>query len=124
MRTSPSNRSILKLRLLILSCGELGKQTMQFVNEYTTSKKYVPSDPMIAVGVCMQLRLYVELLTACQLNVEQSKDCRANRFERILLCHGACKIERLVIMRNGYARRVETDVSFAVRQTRSSCSRS
>lgn len=33
VRTSPSNRKILKLRLLILSCGELGKHTMQFVNE-------------------------------------------------------------------------------------------
>jgi hypothetical protein len=37
--TSPSNRRILKLRLLILSCGELGKHTMQLVNEYTTSRK-------------------------------------------------------------------------------------
>jgi hypothetical protein len=93
MHTSPSNRSILKLRLLILSCGELGKQTMQFVNEYTTSKKYVPSDPMIAVVECGRMRFYVELLTACQLNAEQSRDCRAYRFERVLSCDGACKIE-------------------------------
>lgn len=28
--TSPSNRRILKLRLLILSCGETGKQLRQF----------------------------------------------------------------------------------------------
>jgi hypothetical protein len=37
--TSPSSRRILKLRLLILSCGEPGKHTMQLVKEYMTSKK-------------------------------------------------------------------------------------
>ena len=40
LRTSPSNRKILKLRLLILSCGEPGKQLMQFVRVYTRSRKY------------------------------------------------------------------------------------
>ena len=45
--TSPSNRCILKLRLLILSCGDPGKHTMQFVNEYTTSRKYDPNDPIL-----------------------------------------------------------------------------
>lgn len=51
MLTSPRSRSILKLRLLILSCGEPGKHTMQFVNEYTTSRKYEPSDIVAVVGV-------------------------------------------------------------------------
>ena len=37
MRTSPSNRRILKLRLLILSVGELGKQLRQLPNEETRS---------------------------------------------------------------------------------------
>jgi hypothetical protein len=45
--TSPNSRSILKLRLLILSCGDPGKHTMQFVNEYTTSRKYEPSDAIV-----------------------------------------------------------------------------
>lgn len=49
--TSPSSRSILKPRLLILSCGELGKQTMQLVNEYTASRKYVASDPILTLAV-------------------------------------------------------------------------
>jgi hypothetical protein len=35
---------------LILSCGELGKHTMQFVNEYTASRKYVPKEPMVTVS--------------------------------------------------------------------------
>jgi hypothetical protein len=39
-RTSPSNLSILKLRLFILSCGDEGKHTRQLASEYTTSKKY------------------------------------------------------------------------------------
>lgn len=38
--TSPSNLSILKLRLLILSWGVEGKQTRQLAKEYITSKKY------------------------------------------------------------------------------------
>lgn len=38
--TSPSNRKILKLRLFIFSCGEPGKQLMQFVSVYTRSKRY------------------------------------------------------------------------------------
>lgn len=45
--TSPSNLSILKLRLLILSCGDEGKHTRQFASEYITSKKYwaaIPGD--------------------------------------------------------------------------------
>jgi hypothetical protein len=45
--TSPNSRSILKLRLLILSCGDPGKQTIQFVNEYTTSRKYEPRDAIV-----------------------------------------------------------------------------
>jgi hypothetical protein len=73
-RTSPSNRSILKLRLLILSCGELGKQTMQFVNEYTTSRKYVPNDPMFALVLSMRLLQFVRLLTACDLDAELPRD--------------------------------------------------
>jgi hypothetical protein len=72
VRTSPNNRRILKLRLLILSCGELGKQTIQFVNEYTTSRKYVPNDPMVAVG--MYAIAIGELLTACELNAELLRD--------------------------------------------------
>lgn len=39
-RTSPSNLSSLKLLLLILSCGELGKQHRQSVKVYSKSKKY------------------------------------------------------------------------------------
>lgn len=38
--TSPSNLSILKLLLFILSWGEEGKQTRQLAREYMTSKKY------------------------------------------------------------------------------------
>lgn len=38
--TSPSNLSILKLLLLILSWGDEGKQTRQLAMEYITSKKY------------------------------------------------------------------------------------
>ena len=38
--TSPSNRRILKLRLLIFSCGEPGKQLIQLVSVYTRSRKY------------------------------------------------------------------------------------
>lgn len=49
MLTSPSSRSILKLRLFILSCGEPGKHTMQFVNEYTTSRKYEARDILAVV---------------------------------------------------------------------------
>jgi hypothetical protein len=37
--TSPSNRWILKLRLLILRLGDEGKQFMQFVSEYIASMK-------------------------------------------------------------------------------------
>jgi hypothetical protein len=37
--TSPSNRRILKLRLLIFSVGEPGKQFRQFPNEYRMSRK-------------------------------------------------------------------------------------
>jgi hypothetical protein len=45
---------------------------MQFVNEYTTSKKYVPKDPMIAAWICAVA--IGELLTACELNAELSRD--------------------------------------------------
>lgn len=38
--TSPSNRRILKLLLLILSWGDPGKQLMQLVRVYTRSRKY------------------------------------------------------------------------------------
>ena len=38
-RTSPRRCWSLKLRLFILSCGELGKQKRQFVNEESRSKK-------------------------------------------------------------------------------------
>lgn len=37
--TSPSNRRILKLRLLIFSVGEPGKQFRQFPKEYRMSRK-------------------------------------------------------------------------------------
>jgi hypothetical protein len=40
VRTSPNKRRSLKLRLLIFSCGELGKQHMQSVKLYRRSKKY------------------------------------------------------------------------------------
>jgi hypothetical protein len=49
---------------LIFSCGELGKQTMQFVKEYTTSRKYVPRDPIATVGDATAICLFVELSTA------------------------------------------------------------
>jgi hypothetical protein len=59
--TSPSNRSILKLRLLIFSCGELGKQTMQFVNEYTMSRKYVPNDPIVPAIVVATMVVWMPI---------------------------------------------------------------
>jgi hypothetical protein len=40
MLTSPSNRRILKLLLLIFNWGEPGKQLMQLVRVYTMSRKY------------------------------------------------------------------------------------
>lgn len=40
IHTSPNKRRSLKLRLLIFSCGELGKQHMQSVKLYRRSKKY------------------------------------------------------------------------------------
>lgn len=44
---------------------------MQFVNEYTTSRKYVPNDPMVATVRGVRLRLFGELWTACELDAEQ-----------------------------------------------------
>jgi hypothetical protein len=46
-RTSPSNRRILKLRLLILSVGELGKQLRQLPSEERISKN---ACAMVAIG--------------------------------------------------------------------------
>jgi hypothetical protein len=53
MRTSPNNRRILKLRLLILSVGELGKQFKQLPSEERMSKK---ACAMIAIGDSKGLR--------------------------------------------------------------------
>lgn len=39
-QTSPRSRRILKLLLLILSCGEPGKHEKQLPNVYTKSRKY------------------------------------------------------------------------------------
>lgn len=46
--TSPSNRRILRLRLLILSVGEPGKQLRQLPSEESMSKK---ASAMVATGV-------------------------------------------------------------------------
>jgi hypothetical protein len=54
--TSPSNRKILKLRLLIFNCGEPGKQLMQLVRVYTRSRKYCA----IAIDACEPLLYRVQ----------------------------------------------------------------
>lgn len=49
MHTSPNSLCILKLRLLILSCGDPGKQYRQFVTEYARSSRYEAMSDMLEV---------------------------------------------------------------------------
>ncbi len=66
-RTSPSRRRILKLRLLILRVGELGKQFRQLPKDEMRSKKTCAMAGGLARGARLEVQLEAVVVFCCRL---------------------------------------------------------